>query len=294
MVAPDCYLATDPAVNDGLNQWFITGPEIFLTPDYLSDVYWQWNSTTGTWSSSGSVSPISYVSGIYAPSGNNVFYYFASGSGGSGPVNLSRFMVDDSYPSGGFLAPASGGEYIGGIYMLQASGSDDIAGIESYTFYINGKQIVELPYPADIYYWDTREELEGLKYLGLEVADKAGNAIGVESYVYLTNTPPVITYNEFNTPIFQTTLNITGIAAHPFAPVDRVEYWTFTSGGSAPDWHTAVITSGAGTDYVLWQIPLSGLNNNDIYTVKIRAWDVAGNVQNADNYETVSFLVRYI
>jgi hypothetical protein len=41
-------------------------------------------------------------------------------------------------------------------------------------------------------------------------------------------------------------------------------------------------------------VPISGLNNGDLCTVYLRAWDVAGNVQSAENYLKITMPVQYM
>jgi hypothetical protein len=292
MAAPDIEFTTEPESPDGSDEWFVTGPDILLIPEYTADVYWRWG-TSGAWNSSGSI-PETSGAEISAPLGDNTLYFFASGAAsGSGPINAARFLYDDIDPSGGFLHPTSG-EYLSGEIILQASGTDTYAGIDEFVFRVDGKTIASIQYPIDLYYWDTTAEVDGLKYLGLEIADAAGNTYDEEIFVYVDNLPPTQTINPYMSPLVWTSGALTGTASDSWCNIDKVQYWIFASGGSIPTWQDAIITSGSGTPDVVWSVPLSGLVNGETYTVKIRSWDIAGNVQNSANYITVSFPVRYI
>jgi len=295
VATPDITIYTSPTNPDGDNNWFITGPEIELYPDYTSDVYWQWNSSSGSWNVCSGANPTSGAS-FYAPSGNNLLYYFGSGAvSGSGPVDTYTFGWDDVAPSGAIVAP-SGTEYISGDYLLQASGEDDVSGLWKYVWRVNGKLISEVKAPIDAVYWDTREEEDGIKILYMELIDYAGNSTGDSVYIYTDNNPPYITNEEIPTPVTSGSVAIYGDAVDAACPIDFIEYRLLKTDADrlVEVWEEATITSGSGTPEVAYMIPLSGLSDGDLCTLWIRGADLAGNITSQANYLTITFPVSIL
>jgi len=293
MGAPDCACETNPVIPDGENEWFITGPEIELLPEYTATVCWQWNATSGSWTCSGGLTPVSGAE-FTAPYGDNMLYYYASGAvSGAGPITARRIMWDNIPPSGSIVTPVSG-EYLGGDYLLEASGSDDMSGVYKYVFRLNGNTICDIDAPINLYYWDTRSEPDGMKTISLETVDTAGNTDTDDRYIYIDNYPPVVEELSPAQIIPSSNAWVYGTAVDYLCNIDRVEYKEKKNSYTIPDWQTAVIASGSGTPEVLWYVPLSGLESGDLITLTVRAWDIAGNTQNEDNYLTMTFPVQYM
>lgn len=88
-------LSTNPASPNGENNWFVTAPEVTLTPDRTVHTYYQWNShNQGQW--------INYRGVITVPEGENTLYYFSKDVpdpfGVKEPLRAQNFKVDTLRP----------------------------------------------------------------------------------------------------------------------------------------------------------------------------------------------------
>jgi len=292
VAVPVINLTTVPEIPDGENDWYVTSGSIDIFPDYQSDLYYRWG-TSGSWFISSGATPVSGAN-LVIPSGQNALYYFASGAvSGAGAIDVRAFKFDDLVPSGAIVAP-SGLSYINSLYPLEASGSDSISGMYKYIFRANGRTVCVLDYPINIHYWDTTDEIDGIKLLSLELVDYAGNSYEDELYMYTDNSAPTITHQNIPTSIIPSGCTIYGDAVDFLSPIDNVEYRVRKVDDDllTEVWTEAYISSGSGTEEVAWQVPLSGLASGDIVTVYIRASDVAGNTQSPANYTIITFPVE--
>jgi len=288
-----------PNSPDGLNGWYISEPELWIYTDETCDVYYQWNSSGGSWAEIPSVVPPSGTQVEIPSMGSNYLYYYPSGTS-LGDMKVQRVAWENTLPSGEFLFPptsgVSPGMYLSDKVSIQCSGSDDVSGVYQYIVRANEQLIANLYFPIDTFEWDTRTFSDGLVNLSLQVVDEAGNVSASGTYVYIGNQPPMLEVEPIPSVVFSSGLDVYGRTYHGFIPIDRVEYCYSSGEMSQADWYEGEILSTGEGGYcdVRWKVSLYNLENNGVYTTKIRSWTEAQVTQSDNEVFRKTFTVKYL
>jgi predicted CXXCH cytochrome family protein len=116
-VPPVTTMTADPAVPDGTDGWFRTAPTISLTASEPATVYYQWDSSAGTW--------IIYASPFKAANGTHTLYYYSQDRAGNTEIVSSLvFKVDSRTPSSAITVPSEGYRLRGTSYTIKGTASD--------------------------------------------------------------------------------------------------------------------------------------------------------------------------
>jgi predicted CXXCH cytochrome family protein len=112
---------TDPDRPDAYGGWFRTIPTISLTPNVSATSYYQWDGTSGPWTT--------YTSAFDGLGGTHTLYFYSTDtSGGTESVKVKRFKVDTSIATVGTHAGCagchgSGSSYVGGDHTTYWTGT---------------------------------------------------------------------------------------------------------------------------------------------------------------------------
>ncbi len=136
VVPPTTTISTNPVTNDGTNGWFKTTPTITLSRNEAGTTYYQWDSTTGPWTSFTEVS-----ASFAALEGQHTLYYYSTDTAGNVETTRSQaYKVDTTFPSAfDIVTPANGASTTNidkPAFSWNAS-TDATSGIK-YQLYIDG------------------------------------------------------------------------------------------------------------------------------------------------------------
>ncbi|MHB0976505.1 MAG: OmpL47-type beta-barrel domain-containing protein, partial [Candidatus Aquicultorales bacterium] len=97
---PVTTLTNDPATPDGANGWYVTIPTATLSVSEPATTYYQWDSTSGAWTT--------YGGAFSVPSGAHTLYYYSVDSiGNTEPTQNHEFKVDSADPTDPSLSSSS-------------------------------------------------------------------------------------------------------------------------------------------------------------------------------------------
>ncbi len=194
-IAPTTTLTTEPTIPDGEGGWFRTAPTISLTADEPATTYYQWDATTGPWTT--------YLSPFKALEGTHTIYFYSIDSYGNieSPTKSQIIKVDSEKPTAEIKIPA-GGEHIRQTVRIIGSAKDN--NFKNFSIYYGAgtspptwHDIGANPHPsqvdhAELEAWDTGAVLDSIYTLRLNVADESGNETITTRIVTVDNTPPTV------------------------------------------------------------------------------------------------------
>jgi predicted CXXCH cytochrome family protein len=193
-IPPVTTLSTNPPVPDGTGGWFRTAPTITLAANELSTTYYQWDATTGPWTT--------YASSLTAPEGTHTLYYYSVDLAGNiEAVKSALFEVDTVAPVAEIRVPA-GGEHIKQTVSIVGSATD--SNFQDYNLYYGtgsapltwhdiGTNPRTIPaFEEELDKWNTTTVADGLYTLRLVTSDLAGNTSEVSRQVTVDNTAPTL------------------------------------------------------------------------------------------------------
>ncbi len=281
-IAPVTTLTTDPLSPDGAAGWFRTAPTISLTTNEPAVTYYQWDTTTGPWTT--------YTSPFKALEGTHTLYYYSQDTASNIETTQSTlFTVDTVDPSSSITDPSEGARIRGASYTISGTSSDTDSQVSLVEVSTDGGSTWN---PAtntgtNFSTWEYSWTLpaDGSYNLKSRAQDTAGNTETPSAGITVTvdNTPPTVTSTDplegqtevaVSTTInatFSEEMDATSIDTSTFLLHDGVTYVTGTVTYDSPS-TTATFS------------PSAALATDTTYTATVTTGvkDVAGNSMVSD------------
>ncbi|MBS3909194.1 MAG: Ig-like domain-containing protein, partial [Actinobacteria bacterium] len=276
VMPPTTTLSTNPTSANGTNGWFKgTAPSVTLTRSEAGVTYYQWNSTTGAWTSYTAT-----TGGLTAPEGiNTLYYYSVDTKGNTESVKSKEFKVDTSIPSVSISQPADGAILSGTSYAIAGSASDSASsGVSKVEVSIDGAWKTATGTSGWTYNWSL--PADGTYTISARAVDVAGNVGNPASSisVKVDNSSPSVTSvspAEGATGV-STSAGVTALFSEPMDP-STINSSTVTLMDSANNPVAGTVTYDAGTRTATLK-PTNNLISSMTYTATITTGvrDLAG------------------
>jgi len=171
VVAPSTSLTTNPSVTDGGYGWFKTTPSITLSRNEPGTTYYQWDSTTGSWTT--------YTSGFSAMEGEHTLYYYSvDASGNKEAVKSKAIKVDTVTPNAFNISSPSDGSSTDNASLPTFSwdaSSDSNSGLGKYQLFVDGSLVKDGI--TETSYTLTKSLAAGSHTWNVKAFDYAGNGV---------------------------------------------------------------------------------------------------------------------
>jgi hypothetical protein len=190
-------ISIDPPLPDGINDWYVTPPEITLMAldNYSGVGNTEYQVNNGSW--------MAYIGPfIFDPGGDNTLYYRSVDIAGNVEVlDAVDIKLDTTMPAVALLKPTTGlylfdrkimdlpnQTTIIGAITIQAEAMDTVSGLNRVEFYINA--VAKARFTSSPYEWLWDTTLMGRRIIAVCAYDNAGNMAIDEREMWILNIKP--------------------------------------------------------------------------------------------------------
>ena len=172
VVPPVTTIALSPSYTDGLNGWYKSTPSITLTRNEPGTTYYQWDSTSGAWTSFSES-----IATFAASEGQHTLYYYSEDTvANKETIKSKAFKIDITAPPAfDISSPANNSSTNNASYPTLSWGASSDINLAKYQLYIDGALSRDSLSPSSTSYTVSTPLIAGTHTWYIQAVDSAGN-----------------------------------------------------------------------------------------------------------------------